>query len=41
MKVEYCGYIILALTQCWESFLKQEMQKLNVSYVFLQTFTKA
>ena len=29
-----CGYITKALTQRWESFLKQEMQKRNGAYFF-------
>ena len=36
-----CGYITKALMQCWESFLKQEMQKRNGAYFFSLTFTKA
>ena len=36
-----CGYITKALTQRWESFLKQKMQKRNGAYCFELTFTKA
>ena len=39
--LENCGNITKALTQCWESFLKQEMQKRNGAYFFSLTFTKA
>ena len=29
-----CSYITKALTQRWESFLNQEMQKRNGAYLF-------
>jgi len=36
-----CGFITKGLTQCWEKFWKQEMEKRKRAYFFSLTFTKA
>ena len=36
-----CGFITLAVTQRWESFLKGKMQMRNGAYCFFTKFTNA